>query len=446
MVSATARPPCHLGLVVSVPFQCLVHGRHAPRGVGWLGGVGRTCRPGMSLGHLPPLPSGDSSGATRAQAQDTPPLPAQLLRDPSQARQCFLNRLFISEQLDFQKCCRGSPGTLRATPVLPFRALTLVRTRPPPLPVAGDRPPDLTRMVPVFLAAPGSTPGSHGALAARAPPACARLSASGVPARSPAGSPPCQRPVVFLAEEHSGGKRRGLPAPWGVRNTHASPARPGARLPLVPTSSDQFSFPRSAHKVWASVGEGAAHLHLLQGGRPHMPPATCQGDLALVSVGADACAPAPRPRSVFPASEPGRCRAPETRPSFALPSLLEPQDAAGSSCIFSAQPCNELFLQEPWFMRITLTLENAAQVFWNRDRLAERLSSFSHCPALIPGHSAAQDTRPTRLPTPRCSPLYRLCRCCWPRGDLRAHQLAVRPTHRQTNPNPAGIRGLHALT
>lgn len=122
----------------------------------------------MSLGHLPPLPSGDSSGATRAQAQDTPPLPAQLLRDPSQARQCFLNRLFISEQLDFQKCCRGSPGTLRATPVLPFRALTLVRTRPPPLPVAGDRPPDLTRMVPVFLAAPGSTPGSHGALAARA--------------------------------------------------------------------------------------------------------------------------------------------------------------------------------------------------------------------------------------------------------------------------------------
>lgn len=176
----------------------------------------------MSLGHLPPLPSGDSSGATRAQAQDTPPLPAQLLRDPSQARQCFLNRLFISEQLDFQKCCRGSPGTLRATPVLPFRALTLVRTRPPPLPVAGDRPPDLTRMVPVFLAAPGSTPGSHGALAARAPPACARLSASGVPARSPAGSPPCQRPVVFLAEEHSGGKRRGLPAPWGVRNTHAS--------------------------------------------------------------------------------------------------------------------------------------------------------------------------------------------------------------------------------
>lgn len=168
MVSATTRPPCHLGLVVSVPFQCLVHGWHAPRGVEWLGGVGRTCRPGMSLGHLPPLPSGDSSGATRAQAQDTPPLPAQLVRDPSQARQCFLNRLFISEQLDFQKCCRGSPGTLRATPVLPFRALTLVRTRPPPLPVAGDRPPDLTRMVPVFLAAPGSTPGSHGALPARA--------------------------------------------------------------------------------------------------------------------------------------------------------------------------------------------------------------------------------------------------------------------------------------
>lgn len=43
-------------------------------------------------------------------------------------------------------------------------------------------------------------------------------------------------------------------------------------------------------------------------------------------------------------------------------------------------------------MWIMFTLENAAQVFWNWDHLAERLSSFPDCLALIPGHSDTQDT------------------------------------------------------
>lgn len=167
----------------------------------------------------------------------------------------------------------------------------------------------------------------------------------------------------------------------------------------------------------------------------------------LLSVSARTRAPRPRvPARFSQLRNPGAVARPRpVRPSRFL--LCWSHRMLQAHLAFSPpSPAMSYSSQEPWFMRITLTLENAAQVFWNRDRLAERLSSFSHCPALIPGHSAAQDTRPTRLPTPRCSPLYRLCRCCWPRGDLRAHQLAVRPTHRQTNPNPAGIRGLHALT
>lgn len=69
---------------------------------------------------------------------------------------------------------------------------------------------------------------------------------------------------------------------------------------------------------------------------------------------------------VVPALVPRSCCVPETCPSscfFTTSFLSGSVRSTGSSCVFSAQPYNQPFLQEPWFIWGVFTLGNATQVF-----------------------------------------------------------------------------------
>lgn len=244
----------------------------------------------------------------------------------------------------------------------------------------------------------------------RAPPACDRLSASGVPARPPAQSPQRQRSVVFLMGEHGRGKGGGLPTLLGVRSIQTSPVRltftprPRSRVAtnfpsLAPFAKSSLRWARVAltstcskadvctyrlepvSEIWLSSVSARTRVHLLCSlGYGPAPPRVPARFAQLWNLGAVAC-----PRPACPSSG---C------PHFLLCWVHEMPQA--HLVFFSARPSHEPFLREPWFTWVMLTLGNAAQVFGNRARLAGGLSSCPHCPAPIPGHG---DTRDTRLPS-----------------------------------------------